>query len=531
MSMRFFEIICEQETGLEPPVTATKAENPIDQTKLDKTPNHGSVVIDGIKYASKSQQKSLVQKFKDILTPIFPVVNVRNDSADPNAGKQIPSIRILNALPKETVLTTLKNNGYDLKLTNTDVQMVSGTYRTDIYSYQEGGIVFTVVIAGKRAKDGNKGAQIGIQMLRPEKFGLKGVEVTRSQMAALVKEKIPKLFGQDPLLGNALTQLVDVAMGKRKRVDQELMDHISSRINLIAQDFGEVLTPLAMTKDDSETISFSSVSNKPLIDVIVKGQPIAVKSLSGSGNSFAAIKDMINKYEDELKKDPNYKETESMAVLKDFVNSKDDLVDKIIRAAQRSQIPEVKEVNRILGVTPKNYAELESAVSKLVDRLRSVSDKNLYKRYLETIYPASIAAGKMTSNKKNPKPVTVGLPKDWSVFVKADAENEPAQTGRKAGKKMFDANFVRAASRQITYMLGMGFKNLVVEGDKSQEMADTLKNIMTKQNASVAHIVINSDGSITVKQVPFSQARFGYQYHAGTDTVNQNGPGFHYKFN
>ena len=534
--MRYFEFIAEQEpiqkATTDAPVDAIKDRSPVNpepatQKRVKK--GVGPFVFDGVTYANQAQQEVIRKEFLKILQPVFPVVNVRNDSEDPNAAKKIPSIRILNALPKQNVLEILNQNGYKLVPTNSDVQRVSGTYMSDIYTFSKDNIIYTVVLAGKRPKGAEGGAEVGIQMLRPEKFGLLGQELSRSQLASLVKEKIPKLFGQDPQFSNALIQLVDVAIGARSRVDQNLMDHIKSRLNYVSQDFGEVLTPLAMTKDDNEIISFSSKSNEALIDVSVQGQPVAVKSLSGSGNSFSAIVDMINNYEEEMKKDPQYKESRTISILKDLISKEGKTVDKLIRAAQKAQVPEAVELNKILGTAPQSYAELESAVTTLVNNLKSQGDANLYRRYLETVYPASIASGRMSKG-KNPIPKPVGLPADWKKYTKEEGDQEVDQSSRSAGKKKFDANFVRAASRQLTYMLGMGFRNEVVEGENAKEMEDTLKAIMSGKNAVVAHIVINPEGTITVKKQPFSNARFGYQYHAGTDTVNQNAPGFHYHF-
>jgi len=552
MKMRYYEFkLTEDETAAlqtqgprvaapagQPDPAAVKAAHPADEQPAAKVlakpkrvvKGTGPFVFDNVTYANKAQQETLRAKLISILKPMFPVVNVRNDVEDADAAKAIPSIRILNALPKQNVIDLLANNNIQLTLTNKPIQKVSGTYTGDIYSYTENNIVYTIVIAGKRAKD-DEGAQIGIQMLRPEKFGLLGSEMTRQALAADVKAKIPSLFGQDPQLASALSQLVDVAVGARPKVDAELMTHISSRLNYIAQDFGEILTPLAM-ESDSDIIQFSRESNSPLIDVHVGGKPVAVKSLGGSGNSFAAIKDLIATYEQEMQQDPNYKESTTFAILKDLVGDDGRTTDKLIRAAQKAQVPEAIKLNEILGTEPMTYAALETAVQQLVSKLSVDGTADLYKRYLETVYPASTAAQRMGGTKKNPKVKPVGLPKDWTKYVQANGEANAEESSRAAGKKKFDANFVRAASRQLTYMLGMGFKNFVVDNEESsKEMQDTLKAIMSKKDATVAHIEITPQGTIKIKKQPFSSATFGYQYHAGTDTVNANAPGFHYSFN
>jgi hypothetical protein len=410
---------------------------------------------------------------------------------------------------------------------------VSGTYQNFIYTFTKNNIVFTVVIAGKGAGEGQEGkCQVGIQMLRPEKFGLKGVDSTKSELAARVKAAIPKVAKSDPILQQALSQLIDVAMGDRSTVDAPLMDHISGCLNLISQDFGEILTPIILADGEGDIISFSKTSNKPLIDVDVKGIPVAVKSLGGSGNSFSAIRDMIDDYEKSKKQeDPAWAANKTFKILQDFVSKDGKTNDKLIRAAQLAGVPEAVELNKILGASPQNYAQMESAVNKLVQTLSATPEgqKNLYAAYLKTIWPASVAANRVRGKKATLVPV--GLPGDYRSYVKSDdTAQEPKQSNKSAGKKKFDANFVRAASRQLTYMLGMGFRNQAVEGDDKDEMEQTITDIMTRKDAIAAKITINADGSIKVIKTAFKDLKFGYQYHAGTDTVDQNAPGFHIQF-
>lgn len=545
LSMRFFEIADTKtqpapQAGV-PPTDLTKEPHPADQKQAAQPPakvkrvakGEGPFVFDGVTYANRKEQQPVVDALKAALIDEFPSVNVRNDLEDLNAGKKIPSIRILNALPRDKVLAVLKDAGYQLTNTKNDVQIVSGTYQSFIYTFTQGNIVFTVVIAGKGAGEGQEGkCQVGIQMLRPEKFGLKGVDLTKGQLAVKVKSAIPQVAKSDPILQQALSQLIDVAMGARSTVDPELMDHISGCLNLISQDFGEVLTPIVLADGESDIISFSATSNKPLIDVDVKGIPVAVKSLGGSGNSFSAIRDMIQDYEKSKRdEDPAWEANKTFKILQDFVSKEGKTNDKLIRAAQLAAVPEAAELNRILGTSPQNYAQMEAAVSSLVQTLSATPEgkKNLYAAYLKTIWPASVAANRTRGKKATLVPV--GLPGDYRSYVKdEDTAEEPKQSSKSAGKKKFDANFVRAASRQLTYMLGMGFRNQVVEGDDKDEMEQTITDIMTRKDAIAAKITINNDGSIKVIKTAFKDLKFGYQYHAGTDTVDQNAPGFHIQF-
>ena len=127
--MRFFEITEPNtppapQAGV-PPVDATKEPHPADKqpvapTQLKakvKRKGDGPFVINGVTYANRTDQDAEVAAIKAALIDEFPSVNVRNDLEDLNDGKKIPSIRILNALPRDKVLSVLKDAGY--QLTNT----------------------------------------------------------------------------------------------------------------------------------------------------------------------------------------------------------------------------------------------------------------------------------------------------------------------------------------------------------------------------------------------------------------------------
>ena len=136
--MRFIEMLREQDTP-----TA-------DVNKRSRAKGMGPFEINGVKYANKLEQQQPIESIKSILAKEFPSVNVRNDVEDPNANKLIPSIRILNALPKDRVVELLAKNGLPLTKTTNPTQMVSGTYKDSIYTATgRDGTVFTVVIAAK----------------------------------------------------------------------------------------------------------------------------------------------------------------------------------------------------------------------------------------------------------------------------------------------------------------------------------------------------------------------------------------------
>jgi hypothetical protein len=552
--MRFFEMIAPQPPGLASPdvpqpITIQTSTSALSTgikdigdllPKRSKSTLEKSYNINGIEYAAVQPNDEVALKIKELLVDQFPNVAVRVQFAKPNDNKLVPHIRILNALPKSTVIDLLKKNGLVLRDPDSVQLMISDTYQSDTYSLKNNNNLFTIVIAGKGStQKTGEGCQVGPQQLRPEKFKLLGWTGTRIELASKVKEELPNVIGPDQQLLNGLSQLVDVALGEKENVDPQAMSWMSGCIKLISQDFGEILTPIVITKG-SQPIKFSPKSNEPLIDVTINGQDTAVKSLSGSGNSFMVIKDQIDQYEKEMASLPGNTLSVSLKVLKDFVSSDGRTTDKLIRAAKTAGIPEYQSLIKILGVSEiNNYSEMESAVANFVKKLQASGSDALYSRYLQAVLPAALSSGRTTKQKENrksktnflPKLIPVGMPADYKKYIRANTEDDVGiQSSRSAGKKKFDANFVRAASRQLTYMLGMGFRNQVVEGEMALEMETTITNIMKRRKAIAAWIIINSNGTISVQQRSFENAKFGYQYHAGTDTVNQNAPGFHIRF-
>ena len=73
----------------------------------------------------------------------------------------------------------------------------------------------------------------------------------------------------------------------------EQLDPDTVRITGI--DFGEILTPLLLS-DEQDDIVFPA-GNAMLADVEINGRPFSVKSASGSGTSFKAIKGYMDSFQ------------------------------------------------------------------------------------------------------------------------------------------------------------------------------------------------------------------------------------------
>lgn len=481
------------------------------------------IVFNNKQYADLNTTKQTAVDIEQLIKQQFPNAAVRVDKADSKVGKLVPAIRILNALPKDQVKQTIAAS-YALQPADEISSTVTGTYQADTYSFVVGNSIATLILAGKGSKEGK--AQVGIQQLRPNKLGLVG-DNTKAQVIEIVKQSLEKVVGRDPQLLEALRQLVDVAAGTRQTIDPELNDHIRDSINLISQDFGEVLTPIKMAESDSDIINFPEQSNQPLIDAKVEGRPIAVKSLGGSGNSFAVIQDLIDEYEEEVNKNPAQIAAERrrmLSLIREFNKAKGDTRSNLIRVAQLAPTDEALALNDLVGFTPNNYKDMIEAVKSIMSKITSRDKTGMYKEYLEMILPISMAGKRLTDGKK-PKVQAIGMPSDWQHYTgRKDLEELKPKS---SGKKYFDADFVTAAADQLTYMLGWSFKlDASDKGKHAEEMSQLITDIMTKKKAVAAKIIITPNGGIDLKITPFSDLRFGYQYHAGTNRPSQNAPGF-----
>ena len=537
--MRIIDLLTEMETPVDNPLPHIPpapdqqiGADPEQQSKVNtsvkpvaKKPKAGDgpYNFDGKEYANVATSKKIAIDIQNAIKQDFPNAVVEVDSA--KDGKLVPAIRIKNALPKDQVKQALASL-YQLNPADAVSATVTGTYGADTYSVDIGNQIVTIILAGKGGKTG--GAQVGIQQLRPNKLGLVG-DITKAELVEKVKQSLIKVVGNDPKLLEALRQLVDVAAGTREVMDPELNAHIRDSINLISQDFGEVLTPIKMSVNDDDIINFPTQSNQPLIDAKVNGKPIAVKSLGGSGNSFSVIQELIDDYEKEMNKDPKQIADERrrmLSLVKEFNKSKGDVKDNLIRVAQMAPTDEASALNDLVGFEPSNYNEMLKAADVIMKQISAdaASKEDLYKKYLEAILPVSMSGARMTKG-KNPKVQAIGMPSDWQHYTGIkDIKDLKAKS---SGKKYFDSNFVKAAADQLTYLLGASFHLDAAEGGKdAEEMSNLITDIMTKKQAVAAKISITPEGGIKVNVTPFSDLKFGYQYHAGTSRPSQNAPGF-----
>lgn len=531
--MRFFEInnpkIQPAPQASVPPVNATKEPHPADDQPAAQPA--------GPVYADATQTK----KMRTAIAGVLKTANLTGN-LDTKATPLHPSLRILNAIPREAHYDAVTQAGYKLTPADAQSKTVTGnpTYQANTYNFIVDGVTYTLVLAAKGGNQaGGGGAQIGTQQLRPNKLGLTGEGVTwsRTTLAAHLNKTLPSVI-QDQITVNALNQLIDVALKKRKTIDPELMQHISGgALNEISQSFGEVLTPILMAGADNFIITFPTASNEMLIDAEVDGKPVAVKSLGGSGNSFAAIRDLIKQYSAAKKESNDLEYDEMLDLISEFVSDKGSTNDNVIRVSQKAMLPEAAALNTLLGTTPQSFAELLTATTTLYQTIvNEVGQAKAYERYIQMIMPVAKAgnwskAPKEGAPKKDPKVQALGMPNDWRRYSgDAQKETDEEKPAKRTGKTAFDRNFPVYAAKQLTYLLGVAFDKEMNAGKRAADMGQTLNKIMSSKNAVSAKISITPQGGLELIEKPFSSVNWKFKYHAATDAPDRNAPGFAMKF-
>lgn len=564
--MRFFEIITEQpvaamtapkKVSTDSPVVATKAQNPIDTKSApakkgrinsnnfyfnaegDRLPPENA---DAASYttASNSELNSIVSQIDAKVKEINP-----GAKAERKSDTMPPHIRVLY-VPYDEIKSDIEQiigsslvPAQDAGI-KTMLAGLSGS-PTFVRNYAEiNGIIYPFIFnqAGATNSGDSGPVLVSDKQLTPDKLFQGGAEFASADaLAEATKQKLAGI--KDQMLKSALIQLVDVANGKLKAVQPDYIAYISKNVktfNNISKDFGEILTPIVIARQKGQAISFPKASNEALIDVHVGGNPIAVKSLSGSGNGMTGIMDMIDNYQDAISGETDEKRKKLYKILQGqrIVKGRTSL-DNMIETAFSIPTKEAEEIQKLIGGPFKNYAAFEAAVSNWVKQFDQQPDiVKKYTAYLETIKPISVISGygpKLKSGQTKIEPI--GMPSDSTKYIsyKDLGANDKAFKEARSGLPTFKQNFAKAASLQLVYMLAISTEQLIKFGGPDGEaMTNLLTDIMRNKGAYAAHITINRDGTITIIEKPFSKLRFGYKYHAATDAPNRNAPGWHIIF-
>jgi hypothetical protein len=98
--------------------------------------------------------------------------------------------------------------------------------------------------------------------------------------------------------------------------------------------------------------------------------------------------------------------------------------------------------------------------------------------------------------------------------------------GSQTGERTYKADALKYATLTITYALGKGVENVIVNGIEKDAYSEILQDIMKQVKAEVGVVGINKQGVWSVATKPFSALNFKFDYHAYTSNPGNNRPGF-----
>jgi len=416
-------------------------------------------------------------------------------------------IRIENSLKE--IESVVKAMGVDLHYEN--IPNLSGKFTEFAITFPKGYNVEQLsgqtIYALSNLKGDTKVAQ---KQLIPARLGLGDSVYKKSQLISALQTNIPNAV-EDELLREFLLQLVDVATGKRPAVDAEIMEQLDpDTIRITGIDFGEILTPLVLS-DEQDDIVFPA-GNAMLADVEINGQPFSVKSASGSGTSFRAIREYMDRFHNGvqdgsvvLTKD----EEDIHKFFRTFVDTEGKNIDKIIAASAAVNTSEHQKLADLVGIQDFTYNDL----------IEFSNTFNEYGDFLKAIYPVSVAGNYKIKDKDRPN----GLPADYQYYMGLTDKQPKA---KQAGKPSWDADKGSAGANILTYVLGTSFLADAKKLEKSEKYSALIKRILGNVKASLAKVDITPNGKITLDQKPFDQLDYVFQYHAPSHIPGNNLPGF-----
>jgi len=392
----------------------------------------------------------------------------------------------------------------------TDEQSASSGQFT-IHSFlTPNGVTLTVVLAGRGKVAAAAGASETLVLnrkdLTPTKLGLAGHYANRKGLLDAAKQAVDKKIS-DKQLADALKGLLDLAYGRGAgQLAPEQLQYIAPVMNMVSQDFGEILAPLALASD-TEDITFP-VGNEKLIDVTVGGKNrYSVKALGGSGTSMNSLGSLLDDYEMTLTDEGKKKLFQDGIKIWKSTRKEGSVTDRICLAANKNQIPEYLSYVDILGGEFDSFAKLKELLRPLV--------KNLpYPDFLKMILPATQAGHWNTP---------VGLPDDSAYYLEQTTTRpKPGQ----AGKNSYDHDPVDGGANIITYGLGKALYNLIREGPNKEQYKEIMNDMIRQLNCQLGHVNVTSDGQLEITSEPFGNLDFEFDYHAPSHIAGNNRPGF-----
>jgi hypothetical protein len=372
----------------------------------------------------------------------------------------------------------------------------------DTYSFLHNGKTYYIVTlrATVNPTSGQAVPVIRQQETAPGKGGL-GLQQNYTGLSSLITDLQSKISAKykderGKLLLHILNNAIGYQSGKQTPLPEELQFLFSNKknVNNVSTAFGECLAPIVFGKPNNK-VEFPS-ANEPVVDVKLNNVSIAVKSLSGSGNSLVKMADVIDMYQDtidqtDLKKVAQYKMIQKMSDKGRKVN------DLIVELAHDIGSPEMTAFKTKTDQPVTTYPQLESALEGILMKNETPVPFDTMLKFVKEIMSAG--GGK-----------TVGIPID--ILTR--------------GPEKYKSQPVKYVALMMTYGFGIGVKNVIQKGVDKDSYSELMTDIMKNVKASAGFVDISSVGIITGKIQPFSTLKFKFDYHAYTSNPGNNRPGF-----
>jgi hypothetical protein len=356
-----------------------------------------------------------------------------------------------------------------------------------------------------------KGSSVGIKVFTPTNLDLAGKTMSRQELYKSLKNTIPSKV-TDNNVQELLLQLLDVAIKKKTAVEPDIIEQFTTAdLRQLGIDFGEILGPLMSGQDN---IKFPA-GNSMLADVEIDGKLISIKSASGSGTSFKAILPYLDKLKNNKAIKLNKEEKEVNKFFRAFVDTKGNNMDKIVAGSNLANTPEHQAMAKLIGKDNFNLSDIEAFAGKF--------GKRQYGKFLETIYPVSIAGGYKINDKARPN----GLPQDAAYYMH---KSDKKPSAKQAGKPFWMAKGPAVAGRNImVYILAASFLKDAKRVEKKDKFSNFLKKVMQGTNAELMWVTINANGTLSLQRKAINNVNADFQYHAPSHIPGNNLPGISLK--
>lgn len=538
--MRFFELITEQDpvqkVATDAPVDATKAQPPTDDIVQKPQPVAPTVPeTPAITYADKTAYDELIE----VLLPEIKKIHPSGQAVYTKKSNRIPHLRTNDIRPQE--LTQILNNlGYETGTADNKQLATSREYQK--YVFVKDNLSYTIVVRGASSTKGQTSDLMYKRKdLTPTVLGITGKKYTSKQnLVDEVSSKIEEKYrSRDSILADTLLELLEIAnSGGQEKLSPQNLEHIKTHLDAISQDYAEVLTPI-MVVEEGEVIEFPGGSEK-LIDVTVGGKRYAVKAAGGSSTSMNSLGTLLDEYDQTLDENRDKVKKEMFRNgIKIWASTKKEgsVLDRICLASYKNKTPEYITISNILGGEfggyDKEYNDDKVTVPSLISLLQNKIANLSYEEFLRLIYPATTSGNWPGKVKGHPEvkntdgnPVKpLGLPDDAWYYLGLEDKQPRPQT---AGKNSYDPDPINGGGNIICYILGQGLRSKIKFGTSASQYKGIMTDMLRTMNCYLVYLDITKDGGLSLRNYPFSNLEFEFDYWAPSNIAGNNRPGFMY---